>query len=635
MPNVFFSQNTGLAQLTIRGIGTNAVFAGSDPSSAVYLDGVYLARPGMVLADFLDLDRIEVLRGPQGTLYGRNSLGGAINLISKAPTDEAEASVRVGVGNQGTFRTEARVSGPIIAGRLMGSGAVLRGVRTGQVRDLEHPDHPLGGEDVIGARGQLRAVFSGRSELQIYGDVTHSDPAPVYYSKILAVKPGFDVDTPPGFYDVRASFPATGHTFQSGASARLTLDLTPSMRLTSLTAFRKLDYDVVVDGDASELDLDVSGVHEIQRQVSQEVTVASRNPRLTWIAGAFFFDETDREPSFTHLPGPRLDYFLEPDVHAKAGAAFGQASVDIRRGLAISAGLRYTHERKTIDNAGGLYTADAPVTLVSNSYSYTDAISHDAWTPKFGVELHPRENVMAYASASRGFKSGGFNATSTAAGRGYAPEWAWSYEAGLKTTLREGQTRLNAAVFYTDYTDLQVQTPISTTVLDVSNAASATIQGLELEATTLLRNGVQAGGHLAWLSAKYDQYLAVEPAGGRSDVSGHRLNNAPEWSGRGWIEWTHVLGASYRLSLRSRCDMEEHGVFHAVQRSTSSGRGRWACSISAPSSAPPGARWSISAYVRNLTNERYITDSHAPFLPAIGGRPGDPRLIGVQLSIRR
>ena len=330
VPNVFFSQNTGLAQLTIRGIGTNAVFAGSDPSSAVYLDGVYLARPGMVLADFLDLDRIEVLRGPQGTLYGRNSLGGAINLISKAPTDEAEASVRVGVGDQGTFRTEARVSGPIISGRLMGSGAVLRGVRTGQVRDLEHPDHPLGGEDVVGARGQLRAVFNGRSELQIFGDVTHSDPAPVYYSKILAVKPGFDVDTPPGFYDVRASFPATGHTFQSGASARLTLDLTPAMRLTSLSAFRTLDYDVVVDGDASELDLDVSGVHEIQRQVSQEVTVAYRNPRLTWIAGAFFFDETDREPSFTHLPGPRLDYFLEPDVHAKAGAAFGQASVDIR-----------------------------------------------------------------------------------------------------------------------------------------------------------------------------------------------------------------------------------------------------------------------------------------------------------------
>ena len=341
----------------------------------------------MVLADFLDLDRIEVLRGPQGTLYGRNSLGGAINLITKPPTDDREASVRVGVGNQGTFRTDARVSGPIIPGRLMGSAAILRGVRTGQVRDLEHPDHPLGGEDVFGARGQVRLVFNARSELLIAGDMTRSDPPPVYYSKILAVKPGFQVDNPAGFYDVRASFPATGDTFQSGASARLTLDLTPSMRLTSLSAFRKLDFDVVVDGDASELDLDISRVHEIQHQISQEVTVTSRHPRLTWIAGLFLFDEADREPSSTIVPEARVEFRLDPRVNADAGAVFGQATVSLTSRVSATAGLRYTHERKTIDNAGGLYTADAPVTLLSDSYSYADAISHDAWTPKFGVEV--------------------------------------------------------------------------------------------------------------------------------------------------------------------------------------------------------------------------------------------------------
>ena len=197
-PGVSFSQNTGLAQLTIRGIGTNAVFAGSDPSSAVYLDGVYLARPAMVLADFLDVDRIEVLRGPQGTLYGRNSLGGAINLITKPPTNDFEASVRVAAGTNGTFRTEARVSGPLVRGRLMGSGAFLRGVRTGPVRDLEHPDHPLGGEDVIGARGQLRVDLQCPKRAALSADLTHSDPPPIYYSKILDVKPGFRRRQPSG-----------------------------------------------------------------------------------------------------------------------------------------------------------------------------------------------------------------------------------------------------------------------------------------------------------------------------------------------------------------------------------------------------------------------------------------------------
>ena len=186
------------------------MLTGSDPSSAVYLDGVYLARPSMALADFLEVDRVEVLRGPQGTLYGRNSLGGAINLISKAPTNEVDASVRVSGGNLDAFRTEARVSGPLIREKVMGSAAFLRGVRTGAVRDLEHPDHPLGGEDVTAARGQLRIMFNPRTELHVSGDVSHREPTPLFYNKILAVKPGFQVDNPANLHEVRASFPAEG-----------------------------------------------------------------------------------------------------------------------------------------------------------------------------------------------------------------------------------------------------------------------------------------------------------------------------------------------------------------------------------------------------------------------------------------
>ena len=251
------------------------------------------------------------------------------------------------------------------------------------------------------------------------------------------------------------------------------------------------------------------------------------------------------------MPALRLEFRLEPDVEADASAAFGQATVSLTPRVAVTAGLRYTHERKTIDNTGGLYTVDAPMTLSSDYYSYTDAISHDAWTPKFGVEVRARENVLAYASATRGFKSGGFNATSTAAGRGYDPEWAWSYEGGVKTAVRGGRARLNVAAFHTDYTDLQVQTPITTSLLDVSNAAAATIRGFELEATTLARPPVQAGGHLAWLDATYDRYLAVGPGGATVDVAGNRLNNSPEWSGRMWIDWTRAIGRASALSLRA------------------------------------------------------------------------------------
>ena len=125
----------------------------------MYLDGVYLARPAMVFAQFLDLERIEVLRGPQGTLYGRNAVGGAVNLIPKPPTNDLQAAARFTAGNFGELRVDGRLSGPLKRDRVMGAVAFARGVRDGFVRDLEHPDHPLGGDDVTAARGQLRVVF--------------------------------------------------------------------------------------------------------------------------------------------------------------------------------------------------------------------------------------------------------------------------------------------------------------------------------------------------------------------------------------------------------------------------------------------------------------------------------------------
>ena len=186
------------------------------------------------------------------------------------------------------------------------------------VRDVDHPDHRLGGEDLIAARGQLRVVLAPRAELSFAADTTRNDANPLYYSKILAVKPGFVVDNPAELHDVRASFPAEGHVFQSGASVRFAMDLTPAIRLTSLTAYRQVDFDVLIDGDISELDLTASHVHELQHQVSEEVTVAYRGPRVTWVTGLFFFGEVDRQPSSIFARGPRLENRLDPRVEASA-----------------------------------------------------------------------------------------------------------------------------------------------------------------------------------------------------------------------------------------------------------------------------------------------------------------------------
>jgi iron complex outermembrane receptor protein len=634
-PSVTFSQNTGFSQLTIRGIGTNVVFAGSDPSSAVYADGVYLARPAMVLADFLDLERVEVLRGPQGTLYGRNAVGGAVNLVTRPPSNVFEASADVAAGNYDELRAQMRVSGPLVQDRVMASAAFLRGARTGFVNDVDHPDHPLGGENVTAGRGQLRVVLSPRADLLMSADINFRDPTPLTYAKVLAVKPGFTLDNPSDLHDVRASTLGQSRDMQYGAAARFTVSLSPQTKLTSLSAFRSLDYDVLIDADISELKLASSHVHEIQHQFSEELTVTQQRRRMKWIGGLFLFGEDDRQPTVIDFQTQRLDNTLDPSVTATSAAVFGEAQVDLVARLSATAGLRYSDEGKTIANSGRFATQDTPVqTVPGTAYSYTDEISNAAWTPKFGLDLRVSDNVLLYGSATRGFKSGGFNPTSNTAGRGYAPEWAWSYEAGLKSSVWRGRTNINVAAFHTDYTDLQVQTAIRPGVIDISNAASARIDGLEVESATRLARGLQAGGHVAWLNSRYDRYIAVGVGGVTGDVAGNRLTNAPVWSGRAWVGWEGPLVRQQLLSLRADTTWQTTAYFtpfnDAIQRQQPYGLLNVSADI-----RPSEGHWSLGIFGRNLTNQDYITGTFSSPPPAIGGRPGDPRQIGVQLRLRR
>ena len=291
VPSVTISQHTGPAQVTIRGIGTNSMVAGADPSSTIHLDGVYLGRPAMVFMDFLNVERVEVLRGPQGTLYGRNSVGGTINIVTRQPTNTLETSVRLTAGNYDKLRAEGAVSGPLIKDKVMGNFAFLRGTRDGFVKDLDHPDHSLGSEDTWAGRGQLRVVFGTHSELLLSGDYGRFDGVPLTYAKPIVAKPGFSFDNPSqpvgGAHEpsgVREEHPA-------GRLGEADCPIERTTTLTSLTAYRRSNYRFFIDADATELQLQTSDVPDVQHQVSQELTLVQRTPKLTWIGGAFFFDE--------------------------------------------------------------------------------------------------------------------------------------------------------------------------------------------------------------------------------------------------------------------------------------------------------------------------------------------------------
>jgi len=634
-PSVTFTQNTTFGQLSIRGIGTNAVFAGADPSSAMYLDGVYLARPAMAFTDFLDVERIEVVRGPQGTLYGRNALGGAVNLITKAPSNDFEALARVTVGNLAERRAEARLGGALKPDRVMGSLAFARGVRDGYVRDLNHPELPLGGDDLTSARGQLRVVLNPRSDVVLSTDLSDQAGRILSNHKILSIKPGFTVDNPAEPRDVRLSTVNSSGVRQSGAMARVTSQLTQSTTLISITGFRRLNNQYVSDADVSELDLLVSRIHEWQHQWSEELTVSQRHRRTTWVGGLFVFNEFDHQSVWVDQNASRTQVQLDPHVNATSRAVFGETTIQLAPRLSGTVGLRYTREQKDIENSGGLHGLDGPMApLAGSTYAYTDSIAHTAWTPRFAIAMKLPHDAMTYVSATRGFKSGGFNLSSTQPGRGFAPEWAWNYEAGMKTMLMNGRARINVSAFQMDYTNLQVQTPIGIGVFDISNAAAATIRGLEVEPSSRIGGGLEAGGHLAWLDATYDRYIAVGIGGVTGDVAGKRLNNAPEWSGRLWLEWTGNVGRSTRMTITADATAQST-VFYTPFNDTIQRQLPYGLLGARGEFGPSNRRWAINVYARNLTNTDYITAAFGASPVAFGGRPGPSREAGIQLIMGR
>ena len=634
-PLVTFTQNTTFGQLSIRGIGTNAVFAGADPSSAMYLDGVYLARPAMAFTDFLDVERVEVVRGPQGTLYGRNALGGAVNLITKAPSNDFEASARISLGNLAERRAEGRLSGALKRDRVMGSVAFARGARDGYVRDLNHPDQPLGGDDLTSLRGQLRVVPNSRSEVVLSTDASDQAGRILSNHKILRIKPGFAVDNPANPRDVRLSTVNSSVVRHSGATARLTSQLTASTMLISITGFRRLNNQYVSDADVSELDLLISRIHEWQHQWSEELTVSGRHRKLTWVGGVFVFDESDHQGVWVDQNASRSQVQLDPRVNVTSRAVFGETTIRLTPRLSGTVGLRYTSEQKDIENTGGLFGLDAPMAPVAGStYAYTDSIEHTAWTPRFAVAMKLAHDAMTYVSATRGFKSGGFNLSSTRPGRGFAPEWAWNYEGGVKTTVMNGRARINVAAFQMDYTNLQVQTPIGIGVFDIRNAAAATIRGLEVEPSSRIGRGLEAGGHLAWLDATYDRYIAVGIGGVTGDVAGKRLNNAPEWSGRLWLEWIGNVGRSTRMTLTADATAQST-VFYTPFNDTIQRQLPYGLLGARGEFGPSNGQWAVNVYTRNLTNTDYITAAFGASPVAFGGRPGPSREIGIQLIIDR
>jgi iron complex outermembrane recepter protein len=648
-PGLQLSDLSGYTQLFIRGVGSNTVYVGSDPSSTINIDGVYQARPLTYMTDFLDVDRVEVLKGPQGTLYGRNSVGGTVNIISRAPSDTLTGEVQVSAGNYGEFGAQGYVSGPLTDSGILGSLAVSR---------LEHDDYlenvstggGLENADHYAARGQLLFPLGSQTTLTIRGNYSYSSDALGGDPKLLQPD-GVPLDDSVlgDYFKVSTNRPAYTTFKQYGFNADLVFHPSSDLTVRSLTAYQAFDGQLGLDADSSSLDILYTTEKPIgQHQFSEELNANGNWNALTYVVGVYYFTENDSEPLYVALPAYGVSNGNLGKVVDDAWALYGQAEYHFTSKFSAIAGLRYTDETKNYDQDNKYYASastdpgtvvQAPVLgppffpapfVVSTSRTYVD------WTPKFGLNYTPSESILTYVSATKGFKSGGFDfgsPTAAYATQGYNPEFLWAYELGLKSDWLEHRLRVNVDAFLYNYSDMQVEVFVPPANAITENAATSRIKGVEAQIDARPVQPLDLHASVAYLHARYVSFPGAYVTGfGNFDASGQALNDAPDWA--------YGFGAAYTLSLgglgSAYAGVDYHGQSRVYFTPANNGvggvtgyaqqQGDYGLLSARLGWNSSDSKWNVAVIGLNLTDRQYVTGT-VNYGPAISGRPGDPRTV--------
>jgi iron complex outermembrane receptor protein len=634
VPNLSISQSTTYAEIFIRGIGSTNVYGGSDPSVTVQVDGVYLGRPYAQFAEFLDVDRVEVLRGPQGTLYGRNAVGGTINVVSKIPTDTFHAQAEVQTGNYSLFDGKAYVSGPIVAGKLDGSLAVSYTRHDDYIKNIIASGNDIENANHGGVRGQLRFTPSDNISLTTRADYSRAKEHTESYSKLLAP---FDpvTDSILGDYSkVAMNLPNNDDVRTWGVAEDIDVDLGGGLSLRSITAYRNNRNRVDIDSDDSEQS--ITSVHqgEDQDQFSTEANLVGKLDRLTFVLGGYYLHENVDTDVRVNVFGAGVAKQFLPQTSTDAIAGFAQATYNVTDTVSVTAGARYTSEKKSIDQQINLFLL--PDTPLGAPAIFGADRTFNAFTPKFSVQWQPNENVLAYVSATRGFKSGGFNFSATSADTaGFDPETVWSYEAGTKTEWFGRRLRVNLTGFIYDYSNLQQFLATAPGVAIIANAATAKVKGVELEVVARPGAGIELGANLAYLHAVYTNYPDApvpQSLGPFSvDATGKRLDNAPPYSVSLFAKKSWAVSTDKTAFIRGEYLWldKQYGepTNYALQALPAYG----VVNLTAGLISDKG--WEVDLWARNLTDKQYLLgtqDAGATF----SGMPGPPRTFGVRLAVK-
>ena len=691
--------NARNTSLLIRGVGASLANDGLVNSVGVFVDGVYYARAGSGSFDLVDLDRVEVLRGPQGTLFGKNTTAGALNIATKAPTFDFQGMGQLTIGDYDRVEARAMVSGPL-SGTLAFRLTAAYSRRDGFVENVRT------GEDLNdfydrSARAQLLWRPNDDFSLRVIGDFSRQSlnccvNVPAFVATTLANGAPY----PSGLYArsallgytplpidpfARKTDIDTGQVInqvQKGISAEANWNI-PGHTLTSITAYRYWSFDPYNDLDLLGLPVLLEGAfHSSSRTFTQEVRLASTGDGpVDYVLGGYFLRETlfsyavqefGSAAGVWILPGlpasitrPALEGFggeLRDKPVTRSIAAFGQATWHVTDSVDITAGLRYTDEKKhgyaLQTPFGGAPLASLPAALrptiqairdgtVQPFFYFEDQRQEDNLSGTLNASWKIAPDVLAYASYARGYKSGGINFTVLPPGvaRQVEPETADSYEAGLKTQFADRRITFNLSAYRTDFTDYQstrvfVNTAGST-VIFITNAGKVRTQGLEADFTARATPDLTLRASAAYTDAKFVSYPNAPCPQERfqsqfCDLSGRRLPLVSKYSGYLGVDYQHpaplfemagqgVLPFVYAdYAWRSNFD----GSTSALSRIDGYGLVNLRLGL-----RTEDRQTELTVWARNLFDEEYFTGlSAVAFNTGLyGAELGDPRTVGVTL----
>ena len=651
----------------VRGIGQADPLWGVDPGVGLYLDDVYIARPQGALLDVFDVDRIEVLRGPQGTLYGKNTIGGAIKYHSRPATDTPYGRISITGGEHGTQEVRAAFSGPISEGKVRGKFAIASLERDGYGRNL-FQNRDVSDRSTLAARAGLDFLISENVTLSLSADMTEDDAEPKGLTRLEAnpLCPLFlGVPCPPlnNLFDTRSGLEPTNGTDSEGYSATLEWLVNDNWMFKSITAYRESDSENNIDFDTTEARITDVFANYFDDQFTQEFQfIYTSAERLNGILGLYYFDG--------HAGGLVRNIFLDgsPLINPLFGttdgttdteqlAIFGDGTYSINDRTNFNFGLRLTEEEKrgVAFNAG--YTDDTFTEVAVVTADYDQSETFTSVSPRLGVDYFFDDDVMGYITVSNGFKSGGFNVRAQATA---FPESALPFddevltvgEIGVKSVLADRRVILNVAAFYGDYSDIQVST-FSAYDSDGDgmddaffgnflNAGDATISGLEVEYDCSFQSPdwLRLWGHVSYLDADPDSFLDLD---GDTFVDTQVITNAPEFTGAinlafNTPAWNGLISGNVGYSYRDDAILTNEGgpdprdPTRPLEPITEDAYGLVNANVGWLSA---DAKWRFAINALNLTDEEYLeTGYNIPVLGLLQGSFGAPRTITATVEFR-